>query len=575
MSAEDLGLSLSEVETYLAERAVDVDGGVDSGGSGGGAGPGSSAPVAAIAELFTELTGRLGADRLGSDRLRTDRLAADQLGTDGLGNVVVLALPSGTALLRYLFGALHGGAVPVAVPPAMPASRLVEVARRLGARLLVAPYGRAVPGTEVRRFGRTAVAALPGPWQYHDPGHVIILTSGTSGIFSGCLHRASSLFRNAARHAGAVGLRADDTMLVTLPLNFSYALVAQALAGLVTGARLVVTGPPFSQRGYLDAVRRHGVTSSSLTPFLLRNLVPGEPPRGLRMLTVGGDALPSEEVTALVQARSDLEVYITYGLTEAGPRVSTLAAHREPAHRHGSVGRPLPGVEMSLRDVRDGVGELLVTSDTVLVRRVGVADGRTRDTSTAPGQIVTDGRVPDRRTAPGQIVTDSRALDRRTAPGQIATGDLFRLDSDGYLYFAGRMGDSCVVDGVKVSLSSVRRLAMGLPGVVAATTRPCPGGRAGHAGDDGRGTYTGEHGHGTRAGDDGRGRYAGDGRRGRYAGDDEHVEHDGQRFVLELYMRDATDDAVRRVRAELYRFLLRAERPCRIRGIPAQEAVYK
>ncbi|WP_433518586.1 class I adenylate-forming enzyme family protein [Nonomuraea sp. CA-143628] len=532
MSADDLGPPLGEVETYLAERAVDVDGGdggdVGGGGGGGGGGaqPGSATPVAALAELFAELTDRRGTGRPGTEHLGTDRL----------GNVVVLALPSGTALLRHLFGALHGGAVPVAVPPAMPAGRLVEVARRLGARLLVTPYGRAVPGTEVRRFGRTAVATLPGPWQYHEPGHVIILTSGTSGIFSGCLHRASSLFRNATRHAGAVGLRADDTMLVTLPLNFSYALVAQALAGLVTGARLVVTGPPFSPRGYLDAVGRHGVTSSSLTPFLLRNLVPGEPPRGLRMLTVGGDALPSEEVTALVRARSDLEVYITYGLTEAGPRVSTLAAHLEPADRHGSVGRPLPGVGVSLRDVRDGVGELLVTSDTVLVRRVGATDGRT-----APGEVATDGRVPD----------------PQAAPGQIATGDLFRLDSDGYLYFAGRMGDSCVVDGVKVSLPSVRRLAMRLPGVVAATTRLCPGRRAGHAGDDGQGAH------------------AGDDRRGTHTGSDEHTEHDGQRFVLELYMRDATDDAVRRVRAELHRFLLRAERPCRIRGIPAQEAAYK
>lgn len=489
MSAEDLGPPVGEVEAYLRERAVDVDGDAE---------PGSAVPVAAVADLFSGL--------------------ADQL-----GNVVVLALPSGTALLRYLFGALHGGAVPIAVPPAMPASRLREVARRLGARVLVTPYGRIVPGTAVRRFDRTAVATLPGPWQHHGPGHVVILTSGTSGIFSGCLHRASSLFRNAARHAGAVGLRADDTMLITLPLNFSYALVAQALAGLVTGARLVVTGPPFSPRGYVDAVRRHGVTSSSLTPFLLRGLVPGEPPKGLRMLTVGGDALPSREVTALLQGRGDLEVYITYGLTEAGPRVSTLAAHREPVHRHGSVGRPLPGVRVSLRDVRDGVGELLVTSDTVLVRRVGATDGR--------------------------------ASDCRIAPGQIATGDLFRIDADGYLHFAGRMGDSCVVDGVKVSLPSVRRLAEALPGVVAAATRPCPGGQGAYSGDDGSGTYSGG--------------------RKTYAGDDEHVEHDGQRFVLELYMRDVTDDAVRRVRAELHRFLLRAERPCRIRGIPAQETAYK
>ncbi|SEH02926.1 Acyl-CoA synthetase (AMP-forming)/AMP-acid ligase II [Nonomuraea solani] len=472
---EDLG----RVETYLSERTLDID-----------PGPGARTPVATAADLFAGLT-------------------------DRRGNVVLLALPSGTTLLRHLFGALHGGAVPVAVSPAMPAGRLEQVARRLGARLLVTPHGRPAPGTAVRRLGDTVVATLPGPWQRHDPDHVIIMTSGTSGIFSGCLHRASSLFRNAARHAESVGLGSHDTMLVTLPLNFSYALVAQALAGLVTDARLVIAGPPFSRRGYLDAIVRHGVTSSSLTPFLLRHLLSERPPAGLRMLTVGGDGLPGEEVSRLVAGRPGLEVYITYGLTEAGPRVSTLAAHREPAHRHGSVGLPLRGVGVALRDVRDGVGELLVTSDTVMVRRVGTVDGPVDGPVDSPMDGAVDGRHAGTR--------------------RIATGDLFRLDPDGYLHFAGRLGDSCVVEGVKVSLPSVRRLATALPGVVRAATRPCSGGAA----------------------------------------DEEHVPHDGQRFVLELHMREVTREAVRPVRAELHRLLLRAERPCRILAVPAADTPYK
>jgi long-chain acyl-CoA synthetase len=463
---EEVGLPPALVEEYLRERVLDLD-----------PGPGDATPVAEAAEMFAGLT-------------------------PVRGSAVILALPSGASLLRHLFGVLYAGAVPVPVPAAMPAQRLAGLARRLGASLLVAPSGRSAPGVPVGGRGPVTVRALPGPWQGYGRGRVIILTSGTSGIHSGCLHRVAALLRNAGRHAASVGLRAGDTVLITLPLNFSYALVAQALAGLVTGARLVIAGPPFGAGAYLEAIARYGVTSSSLTPYLLRRLIPGPVPGGLRMLTVGGDALPAGEVGRLLRGRADLEVYLTYGLTEAGPRVSTLAAHREPVHRHASVGLPLPGVGVELRDVRDGVGELLVSSDTVLLRRVGEADG-------------VAARDP-------------------LAPGRIATGDLFRLE-EGYLYFAGRLGDSCLVDGVKVWLPSVRRLAMTLPGVVRAATRLCPGG----------------------------------------PGDGEHAGHEGQRFVLELHMRDAGREAARSVRTELHRLLLRAERPCLIRALPVQETAYK
>ena len=58
---------------------------------------------------------------------------------------------------------------------------------------------------------------------------------------------------------------------------------------------------------------------------------------------MGGDALAPELVARLVELRKGKEVYITYGLTQAGPRVSTLAAHAEPASRFASVGLPHEG----------------------------------------------------------------------------------------------------------------------------------------------------------------------------------------------------------------------------------------
>lgn len=350
---------------------------------------------------------------------------AQRLGGIEEGEPVLIGLANGVALLRWFFGVLHAGGVPVVVAPSTPRSRIGEIARSLGARKQVSP-GSVVTEHDVadQRFGAD---------------RVVLLTSGTSGFASGCLHHASSLLVNGARHAAAIGLSGSDTILVTLPLTFSYALVAQAIAGLSVGARLVISGPPFSAASYSRTLREWGITCSSLTPVLVRQLHAAgwQAPRELRKLTVGGDSPGAELVGWLVA--QDLEVYLTYGLTEAGPRVSTLAAHLEPPSRYESVGLPLEGVSVALRD-----GELLVTSDTVLERRVGRVEGRP-----SPAGL---------------------------APGQIATADLFDIDDDGYLYHRGRLADFIVMNGMKVSLTSVRRVAASLPGVVRTATQAKDGG---------------------------------------------------------------------------------------------------
>ncbi|KUL36310.1 polyketide synthase ligase [Streptomyces sp. NRRL F-4489] len=346
------------------------------------------------------------------------------------GEAVVLCLANGGELLRVLLAALLLGLVPLAVPPSTPWQRLRALAGHLGAGTVVTtrPTGDG-PRTPVG--GAFAVPTGHPPTPYR-PGEILLSTSGTSGMFSACVHRVPALLHNARLHAGATGITASDTLLVNLPLYYSYALVAQALAAYATGARLVLDGPPFSPAGYRAAVTAHGVTHSSLTPTLARRLLaaPGLVPRGPRALAVGGDRLAPAEVAALLAARPSGELYLTYGLTEAGPRVSTLAAHAEPPHRHGSVGRPLPGVRASLRDVRDGVGELLVESDTVLLRRVGQRSGRVL-----------------------------------LGPRTLATGDAFSID-DGYLTFHGRLSDFVVLRGEKVSLNTVRQAAHAIPGVV-------------------------------------------------------------------------------------------------------------
>ncbi|MER7028944.1 MULTISPECIES: class I adenylate-forming enzyme family protein [Streptomyces] len=346
------------------------------------------------------------------------------------GDAIVLCLANGVELLRVQLASLLLGLVPLAVAPSTPWQRVRTLAGHIGAAVVVTTrLTGAGPRTPV---GGAFAVPTGHPAVPYRPGEILLSTSGTSGMFSACVHRVSSLLHNARLHAAATGITAADTLLVNLPLYYSYAFVAQALAAYETEARLVLDGPPFSPAGYRDAVTAHGVTHSSVTPTLVRQLLaaPELLPRGPRVLAVGGDRLAPAEVTALLTARPSAELYLTYGLTEAGPRVSTLAAHAEPAHRHGSVGRPLPGVRASLREERCGIGELLVESDTVLLRRVGERSARVL-----------------------------------LAPRTIATGDAFSLD-DGYLTFHGRLSDFVVLRGEKVSLTTVRQAAHAIPGVV-------------------------------------------------------------------------------------------------------------
>jgi acyl-CoA synthetase (AMP-forming)/AMP-acid ligase II len=373
---------------------------------------------------------------------------ADQWRAQGLrpGDLVLLAVPTGVALLQVFFGLLAAGGVPALLAPGTPSARLREMATVMGARAVGAvrlPQSGLDP-ERVEQVGCLEIAWLaPTPEPAAAAGEVVMLTSGTSGFASGCVTSVEAMLRNGARHAGSIGQRPDDVVLVNLPLHFSFALVAQALGTLGRGGRLVIGGPPFNQDAYVKAIAAHGVTVSALSPTQVRTLLQhGTPlPPSLRVLSVGGDALAPEHVGALLAYRPGGELYLTYGLTQAGPRVATLNAHQEPPSRHGSVGLPMEGTRVTLADLDDGSGrkELLVESDTVMRRRIGVVEGR-------------------------------RGTDF-PAPGVLATGDVFEQDEAGYLYYRGRLSEYILRGGEKVSLATVRRIATKLPGVVTARTR--------------------------------------------------------------------------------------------------------
>jgi acyl-CoA synthetase (AMP-forming)/AMP-acid ligase II len=360
------------------------------------------------------------------------------------GGLVILALPSAADVLDHFFAAYLASLVPMIVSPATPAPRLCDMAKVLGARTIVA--GRLdMSHIAVRRIepidAATAFLLATDAPSSTSAGEIVLQTSGTSGMASACVFDLETSLMNASLHLRSIGQHRDDVALISLPLHFSFVLVAQVLAAMSCGGAIVIGAQPFHVGSFIDSTRRHGISVASLTPIQARMLLAQSDtwPARLRVLTVGGDTTLRQDVEALLRLRGSRELYLTYGLTQAGPRVSTLAAHAASVMQLASVGIPLPGVTVSLRQTDgDGqTGELLVASPTVMKRQIGQIDDPARDW---------------------------------VGLNAIATGDIFRIDA-GYLYFQGRRSDFVMINGSKVPLASIRRIAAACPGVLAVKTK--------------------------------------------------------------------------------------------------------
>jgi acyl-coenzyme A synthetase/AMP-(fatty) acid ligase len=352
---------------------------------------------------------------------------------------VVVGLPNGKRLLQHYFAILSIGAVPGLIPPDTPSQRVAEIITATGARSFIGcrSLTELADASISQKFAGCHVHLFPNSEARMKIGETVLHTSGTSGFSSGCVFDFNALLENAKKHIESIGQTKEDIVLVTLPQFYSFAFVAQTLGALVSGSQLVLAPPPFTPHQYCRTIDEHGVSVSSLTPTLVRLLLEKRItiPGGLRVLTVGGDVLAEKHVVEILRRWRHLELYVTYGLTQAGPRVSTFAAYREPAARFGSVGLPLRGVEVSINRCGAGnEGELVVASDTLMRRRIGFGEGR--------------------------------LTDDWTEAGHLATGDIFRQDDDGYLYFQGRRNDFVSFNGEKICLASIRRIANTIPHVL-------------------------------------------------------------------------------------------------------------
>jgi long-chain acyl-CoA synthetase len=331
------------------------------------------------------------------------------------GDRVALVAPSGPEWLATFLAIAACGAVPVLVDPRLAAADLAAVLVHADPRLVLADPALAAPVSlrrlalplTLRHDAAPAAAVLVAP----DAPALIVYTSGTSGAPKGVVLSHAAL---AAQAAAALAMPQAASRfarhLCVLPLNFILALSA-ALATLAAGGTLLFCGSLMPQ-DILDLQQRCAATSMVAVPRLLESLdralaaQPARPaPATFEAFAIlcGGAAL--DDALRLRLAARGLQVYPIYGMTEAGP---AIAANAPGALRPGSVGRPYPGVTVA---IDPATGE-------ILVRSPGVMLGYFRD----------------------EAATRTALRD-----GWLHTGDVGRLDADGYLTVIGRLKDLIVL----------------------------------------------------------------------------------------------------------------------------------
>ena len=329
------------------------------------------------------------------------------------GAVVALGLEPGADYAAVLHGLMKLGAVAYPLNARLPErERALELERAEPALLLESPLDLTTTEADMPLLGEHDLDAI----------QCRLLTSGTSGQARPIGLTYGNFLWSAVGSAFNLGVDPADRWLCCLPLHH--------VAGLSILMRSVIYGTGtvihngFSPDRVAEALAEDDVSLVSLVATQLVRLLDDEVDlSGPRAIVVGGGPVPVDVIEEATGRGAT--VVQTYGMTETCSQVTTLPP-AEARAKAGSAGRPLLTTHLRIQD-----GEILVQGPTV---------------------------------APGTADED----------GWLHTGDLGRIDDDGFLYVEDRLGDVIVTGGENVIPAEIEEVLMRHPDVAdaAAVGRP-------------------------------------------------------------------------------------------------------
>jgi long-chain acyl-CoA synthetase len=406
------------------------------------------------------------------DRL-ADGLAAGlrELGIQR-GDRVAVMLPNGADAAIAIYGILRAGAAFSPLNPTIKHEKLAHVLADSGAAAVLCDGERAeVVGAAVALAGPIPIVTEVGGLILDDrasgrsPVSVdlasVIYTSGSTGDPKGVTLTHGNMTFAADSIVEYLRMVESDRVLCALPLSFDYGLYQLLMSSRVGATLVLETSFAFAGR-VVQLLEESRITGLPGVPTVfnvlvsLRGLADRELP-DLRFLTNTGAALSATTIAAIRRTFPNARLYSMYGLTEC-KRATYLPPDQLDA-RPTSVGVPIPGTEAWIEDADRNVlgpGEV----GELVIRGAHVMQGYWNDPE-ATAQRLRPGRWPWERV--------------------LATGDLFRTDEEGYLYFVGRRDDLIKSGGEKVFPREIEDVLHAAPGVREVAVVGMPDPLLGHA----------------------------------------------------------------------------------------------
>ena len=379
------------------------------------------------------------------------------------GAAVAVALPNGPAVITTMVAVWLAGGVFVPMNPRSPEAEVARVLAATDAAAVVRPAeGAGDAGPD--GGARLVITERPSTRRYEPGVAFVVWTSGTTGTPKAILHTHEAYLElldrvlgplrgsNAGAGAPTTPKRAPSPNLIPVSLALN-AGIYNVLFGLRAGAALVIMDR-FEPREFAELVRRFEIRSTVLPPAAMATLSDDAsitdltPLRYVRSITAPLSTLQAQRFTAKFGAA----VLNVYGQAEIGEVIGWTAADaKEHPEKVGAIGKPHRGVALKVigedgdEVAPDGIGALWV-----------------RPPNMAAG-----------------YATGEELRDRVDADGYLNTGDLARIDADGFVWIEGRAGDLINRGGNKVFPEQVEEVLCLAPGITEAAVVGVPDERLG------------------------------------------------------------------------------------------------
>jgi len=406
--------------------------------------------VAAISEAHAArpfLTTADGPSLSHADMLRRTARIARALALPPGERVAVMLGKSPEAVLAYL-ACLRAGLIYIPINPDFRAEEVGHILADVQPALVLCDAGREAwmaacgPARVLSLPALLALAAGASPLESAHGGDapaVILYTSGTTGRPKGAMLSGQGILTNGLALSRFWQFTERDVLLHVVPLFHSHGLFVSLSCTLLSGSVMLMT-PRFAADEVLRLLPRASVFMA--VPTMVSRLLaqPGLDRAAcatIRLFACGSAPLSPADFAAFA-ARTGHEIVERYGMSETGINASNpIDGPRIP----GSVGPPLPGVEIE----------------------IAAADGEVGAVRIRGPHLFTGYR--------GQPAQTAEAID---AQGWFTTGDLGRLDAAGYLHLVGRTKELIITGGYNVYPTEVERVLQDLPGVAEAAVFGLP-----------------------------------------------------------------------------------------------------